>query len=117
MQLSLPVRPKNIVLLPRLEHALKEDTYVNITCSVQQVKPRPKIFWRVGDTQLMQNGSRADNLTEHQNGTFSVQSWYKLELKRQNNGKFLKCVVVQDGNREKVLGIEKTRITVHCEYY
>ena len=120
MPFYLPVRPENIALLPSLlpslQQGLREHTHVDVTCSVQQVKPRPRLFWRIGDTLPMHNGSRDDRVTEYSNGTFSVRSWYSFEARREDDGEFLYCIVVNERDSEEELGREKERLSVHCEY-
>ena len=103
-------------MLPSLQQGLREHTHVNVTCSVQQVKPRPRLFWRIGDTLPMHNGSGDARVTGYSNGTFSVRSWYSFEARRQDDGKFLQCIVVNERDSEEELGREKKRLSVHCEY-
>ena len=115
MSFSFPVRPQNIVVSPRLNEGVKEGT-INLTCSVQQVKPQPKIYWQIGDEGPMHNGSDTDSVTKHPNGTFSIQSSYQWQAKHEDDSKSLYCIITLDGDHKEVLGKEKTRISVLCEY-
>ena len=110
------MRPENIELLPSLQQGLREHTHVDVTCSVQQVKPRPRLFWRIGDTLPMHKGSGDDRVTGYSNGTFSVRSSYSFEARRQDDDEFLQCIVVNERDSEEELGRERKRLSVHCEY-
>ncbi|KAK2184370.1 hypothetical protein NP493_268g00000 [Ridgeia piscesae] len=107
MSFSFPVRPQNIVVSPRLNEGVKEGT-INLTCSVQQVKPQPKIYWQIGDEGPMHNGSDTDSVTKHPNGTFSIQSSYQWQAKHEDDSKSLYCIITLDGDHKEVLGKEKT---------
>ena len=114
MSFSFLVRPQNIGVSPRLEEGVTEGTRIDFKCSVQQVKPRPKIYWRIGEEGPIHNGSQNDNITPHPNGTFSIQSFYQWQAKHEDDSKWLYCIITLDGKHDEVLGKEKTRISVLC---
>ena len=107
------VRPQD-VSMDGLDQPVREDTEVEVTCRVGRVKPAADIYWRKGDSGSLETGilSKVDN----SDGTFQLESTYKVSFSRSDNGIQLYCLVTRPNNSADVWKTVDIEVNVLCEY-
>ena len=109
----LSVRPQD-VSIDGPDQPVLENTEVEVKCRVGRVKPAADIYWRKGDSGSLETGtlSKVDN----SDGTFQVESTYKVSFSRTDNGIKLHCLVTRPNNTADVWKIVDREVSVLCEY-
>ncbi|EGT40674.1 CBN-SYG-2 protein [Caenorhabditis brenneri] len=101
-----PIRAKaflNILVPPQLVYfsnyqpnsviAVKENTPLNITCVVPNVKPEPQVLWYMDGKVMSRDVKQAS--TPHLNKTFTVYTSLVIQPGRSDHGKVVTCEVFQ----------------------
>ena len=109
----LSVRPQD-VSIDGLDQPVHEDTEVEVKCRVGRVKPAADIYWRKGDSGPLQTGILS--WVANSDGTFQLESAYKVSFSRSDNGITLHCLVTRPDNRTDVWKTVDREVNVLCEY-
>ena len=109
----LSVRPQD-VSIDGLDQPVHEDTEVEVKCRVGRVKPAADIYWRKGDADLLETGTLSK--VANADGTFQVESTYKVSFSRSDNGIKLHCLVTRPNNSADVWKTVDREVNVLCEY-
>ncbi|CAB63432.2 Synaptogenesis protein syg-2 [Caenorhabditis elegans] len=101
-----PIRAKsflNIIVPPQLVYfsnyqpnsiiAVKENTPLNITCVVPNVKPEPEVLWYMDGKVMSRDVKQAS--TPHLNKTFTVYTSLVVQSDRNDHGKVITCEAFQ----------------------
>uniref|UniRef100_A0A1I7TN12 Nephrin n=1 Tax=Caenorhabditis tropicalis TaxID=1561998 RepID=A0A1I7TN12_9PELO len=101
-----PIRAKaflNILVPPQLIYfsnyqpnsviAVKENTPLNITCVVPNVKPEPQVLWYMDGKVMSRDVKQAS--APHLNKTFTVYTSLVIQPGRSDHGKVVTCEVFQ----------------------
>ena len=107
------VRPQD-VSIDGLDQPVREDAEVTVICRVGRVKPAADIYWRRGGDGPLQTGtvSKVDN----SDGTFQLESTYKVSFSRSSNGIKLHCLVTRPNSRNDFWKTVDREVNVLCEY-
>ena len=107
------VRPQD-VSMDGFDQPVLENTEVEVTCRVGRVKPAADIYWRKGDSGSLETGilSKVDN----SDGTFQLESTYKVSFSRKDHGIKLHCLVTRPNNSADVWKTVDREVSVLCEY-
>ncbi|CAO4387142.1 unnamed protein product [Caenorhabditis nigoni] len=108
-----PIRAKaflNILVPPQLVYfsnyqpnsviAVKENTPLNITCVVPNVKPEPQVLWYM-DGKVMSRDVKQASMP-HLNKTFTVYTSLVIQPGRSDHGKIVTCEVVQKETETRI---------------
>ena len=113
MVFLVSVRPQN-VSIDGLDQRVRENTEVAVICRVGRVKPAADIYWRKGPSGPLQTGTPS-NVT-NADGSFQLESTYKVSFSRIDNGIKLHCLVTRPNNRTDVWKTVDREVSVICEY-
>ena len=97
-----------------LDQPVREDTAVEVKCRVGRVKPRAYIYWRKGAAGPLQSGTSSN--WAYSDGTFQLESTYKVVFSRRDHGTKLHCLVTRPGDRDDVWKTVDGDVSVMCEY-
>ena len=107
------VRPQG-VSIDGLDQPVREDTEVDVKCRVRRVKPAADIYWRKGAAGPLQTGTLSK--VANDDGTFQLESTYKVSFSRRDHGIKLHCLVTRPNNRTDVWKTIDGEVNVICEY-
>ena len=108
------VRPQG-VSIDGLDQPVREGTEVEVKCRVKRVKPAADIYWKKGADGTLHRGIPLI-VTNNSDGTFQLESTYKVPFSRRDNGKKLHCLVTRPNNRTDVWKTVDRNVSVICEY-
>ena len=107
------VRPQD-VSIDGLDQPVREDTEVEVNCTVRRVKPEADIYRRKGDAGTLQIGTLST--MPNSDGTFQLWSTYKVSFSRRDHGIKFHCLVTRANNRNDVWKTVDREVSVICEY-
>ena len=112
-RVPFPVRPQGMSI-DGLDQPVRGDTEVTVNCRVRRVKPAAYIYWRKGAAGPLQTGH--SYTMSNYDGTFRLQSIYKVSFSRKDHGTKLHCLVTRRNNRTDVWKTVDREVSVMCEY-
>ena len=87
---------------------------MDVKCRVRRVKPAADIYWRKGAAGPLHTGTLSK--VANDDGTFQLESTYKVSFKRSDHGIKLHCLVTR---RKSAIDVWKTvdiDVSVMSEY-
>ena len=106
------VRPQGVTITG-LGQSVRENTEVEVTCDVSQVKPQADIYWRKGLYGSLETGTIMKQINA--NRTFKLQSTYKVSFSRSDHNTLLYCLVTRPGDNSDVWGSSSKIVSVLCK--
>ena len=97
-----------------LDHRVKQNTEVTVTCDVNRVKPQADMYWRKGRDGSLE--TRTTTKMTNSDGTFKLTSTYKVSFSRSDHNTQVYCLVTLPGNTPDVWVNTSETVNVECEY-
>ena len=97
-----------------LDKPVREDTEVEVNCRVRRVNPAADIYWRKGAAGPLQTGTLSKMVKP--DGTFQLESTYKVSFSRRDHGIQLHCLVTRPNSSIDVWKAVDREVSVMCEY-
>ena len=106
-------RPQGVTITG-LAESVRENTEVEVTCDVSQVRPKADIYWRKGDDGTPQAGTTTSE-NNSDGKTFKLHSTYKVSFSRSDHNTLLYCLVTRPEDNSDVWGSSNKIVSVSCE--
>ena len=110
--LFVSVKPQGVTITG-LTQSVIENTQVEVKCKVSRVKPRADIYWRKGLLGSLERGTTTS--VPLSDGTFQLESIYKVSFSRNDHNTKLFCFVTQPGVSTAVWGNSNIIANVLCK--